>query len=151
MAQDQQTEPFALARLIIEQCQDQRLSQADLVRRTGYSNIPKGLRRLKGLLAGDLIKTKALIEALPAALGLPNEAILRAIQDTQQELNERKRRWCEAKEAAWRAAFKPHALGIGLSEWIALGVDAKAAQIPPMSRKSPNWPNTYQAEIGIGR
>ena len=44
------------------------LSRPDLMRRAGYKNIAKGLRRLDELLAGDLDKTRGLIRALPAAL-----------------------------------------------------------------------------------
>jgi hypothetical protein len=104
------TEPLALATLIADRCRDLGLSQADLVRRTGYRNIPKGLWRLHDLFAGGLIKTKAILDALPAVLDLPNEVVHRAIQVTQQQLDDRKRRQLEAEEAAWRAAFKPHAI-----------------------------------------
>jgi hypothetical protein len=110
MTHDPQTEPLPVARLITGRCRDLRLSQADLVRRSGYSNIPKGLRRLEELLAGDLTKTKVLIEALPAALSLPAEAVLRAVHDTQRQLDERRRQQVDAEAAAYRAAFQPHAV-----------------------------------------
>jgi hypothetical protein len=39
-------------------------------------NIPKGLRRLHDLLAGeDLTQTKAILDALPIVLDLPGEVV----------------------------------------------------------------------------
>ena len=45
------------------------------MRRAGYKNIAKGLRRLDELLAGDLDKSRGLIRALPAALDVPPEVV----------------------------------------------------------------------------
>jgi hypothetical protein len=52
------------------------LSRPDLMRRAGYKNIAKGLRRLDELLAGDLDKTRGLIRALPAALDVRGTRLL---------------------------------------------------------------------------
>jgi hypothetical protein len=62
------------------------LCRADLVRRASYKNIAKGLRRLDELCAGELDKTKALIRALPAALDVAPEAVVRAIEQTRSHI-----------------------------------------------------------------
>jgi hypothetical protein len=102
--------PLALAGLITDRCRTLGLSQADLIRRTGYRNLARGVRRLHDLLAGDLIKTKALIDFLPVALALPDDVVRGAVDDMQRELDARKLRQWEADEAKWRAAFRPHAI-----------------------------------------
>jgi hypothetical protein len=42
--------PFAIGRLILHEMDRQQLSRVDLVRRFGFANIAKGLRRLDRLL-----------------------------------------------------------------------------------------------------
>ena len=63
----------------------------------------KGLRRLEHLCEGDFKGTTALIQALPDALGVSAEVVKEAVEETQRYLR-------ETEEAAWRAAFKPHAI-----------------------------------------
>ncbi len=65
---------------------------------------------MQELLAGDVVKTKTLIEALPAALDLPKDVIQGAIQVTQQQLDGRERQRQAAQDAAYRHDFKPHAI-----------------------------------------
>jgi hypothetical protein len=62
------------------------LSRRHLIRRAGYENTAKGLRRLDELLAGDLHSTRGLIERLPAALDVPPETVLAAISETEQQI-----------------------------------------------------------------
>ena len=83
------------------------LTRIDLVRRAGYANTAKGLRRLEALMNDDLDSTKGLIATLPEALDLPPEIIAEAIEETRREMHER-------EEQAWRAAFRAH--GIILTE-----------------------------------
>ncbi len=44
-----------------------------------------------------------LIPTLPAALDVPTDLVRKAVEDTQREIH-------EAEEAAWKAAFIPHAI-----------------------------------------
>jgi hypothetical protein len=75
----------------------------ELIRRCGYKNIPKGLRRLEDLRGGEFQNTRGLISGLPQALDVPAELVQKAIDDTTRQRH-------EAYEAAWRAAFRPHAI-----------------------------------------
>jgi hypothetical protein len=89
--------------LIDRRCRELGLTRADLIRNCGYSNVAKGLRRLEQLRSGDLSTTAGLAERLPDALGVPDNAVTAAIERTRKQL-------CDAEDAAWRAAFKPHAV-----------------------------------------
>ena len=104
------SEPLAIVSLIVDRSRLLDLSRPDLVRRAGYKNIAKGLRRLDELLAGDLDKTRALIRALPAALDAPTEVVEHAIEETRRQIAEAQEAAKKAREAAWRAAFRPHAI-----------------------------------------
>ena len=104
------SEPLAIGSLIIDRLRMLDLSRPDLVRRASYKNIAKGLRRVDELLAGDLDKTKDLIRALPAALEVPTEVVEHAIEETRRRMAEAQEASRQAREAAWRAAFRPHAI-----------------------------------------
>jgi hypothetical protein len=86
------------------------LSRPDLIRRAGYKNIAKGLRRLDELLAGDLNKTGGLIRALPAALDVPPEVVEHTIEERRRRIAEAQEAARQAREAAWRDGFRPHAI-----------------------------------------
>jgi hypothetical protein len=92
-------QPITLATLISERCRDLGLSQAEFVSRVGCQNIQKGIQRLHELFDGDHTRTKAVIEAISAALDLPDNVVHRAAQVSQRLLNDRKRRHLEVKEA----------------------------------------------------
>jgi hypothetical protein len=92
-----------IERLIEERRRTLGLTRQDIVRRAGYRNISKGLRRLDELVAGEWRKARGLIERLPLALNVPAERVNEAISETD-------RRMRAAKDAAWRVAFKPHAI-----------------------------------------
>jgi hypothetical protein len=79
------------------------LTRQDVVRRAGYRNISKGCRRLDELLAGELRTARALIDRLPASLEVPAEVVTEAVAETARQMR-------AAEDAAWRAAFKPHAI-----------------------------------------
>ena len=79
------------------------LSQPELTRRYGYKNISKGLRRLDQLYWGDFKSSAGLIAKLPAPLDVPVDVIKKTVEETQRFLH-------ESEEAAWRAAFRPHAV-----------------------------------------
>jgi hypothetical protein len=100
---DVQKNTFPICALLSRRCNDLGLSPAGLIRRCGFANVSKGLRRLNQLYAGDFKHSAGLIEKLPAALGVPVDVVQSAVKATQQLIY-------EAEEAAWRAAFKPHAV-----------------------------------------
>jgi hypothetical protein len=104
------SEPLAIESLIVDRSRVLDLSRSNLLRRAGYKNIAKGLRRLDELLAGDLDKTRDLIRALPAALDVPSEVVEHAIGETRRRIAEAQEAARLAREAAWRAVFRPHAI-----------------------------------------
>ena len=94
---------LAIETLVRDRCVELGLKPVELVRRCGYQNASKGLRRLEQLRTGDFARTSGLLRTLPAALQVPVDVVEAAIQATQRYLH-------EATEAAWRAAFRPHAV-----------------------------------------
>jgi hypothetical protein len=99
--------------LIVDRCHALGLSRADVVRRAGFKNAPKGLRRFDELCAGQLKATASLIAGLPAALELPTKVVDDAMRQTVQQLDEAARLAEEEREAAWRAEFRPCAYPLG--------------------------------------
>ena len=89
--------------LISNRCDALSLRLSDLARRCGYKNISKGLRRLESVQQGCFKGNEALIQALPSALEVPADVVKEAVAATQRQIY-------EANEAAWRAAFRPHAV-----------------------------------------
>jgi len=89
--------------LISSRSNELGIGPVDVVRRCGYKNIAKGLRRLENLRRGDIQSARALISGLPRALGVPVEVVEKAVEDTARQL-------LDADETAWRASFKPHAI-----------------------------------------
>jgi hypothetical protein len=89
--------------LISTRCDELGLRPAEVVRRCGYKNISKGLRRLESVTQGCFKGNDALIQALPAALEVAADVVQEAVEATQRQIY-------EANEAAWRAAFRPHAV-----------------------------------------
>jgi hypothetical protein len=79
------------------------LTRRDVVRRAGYRNVSKGLRRLDELLSGEWRKARGLIDRLPAALDMPAETVNEAVSETDRQMR-------AAEDAAWRSAFNPHAI-----------------------------------------
>jgi hypothetical protein len=108
--------PLAIQILIDERSRDLGLSRSEVVRRCGYKNISKGVRRLDELYAGDLQRTAYLLTGLDTALELLPEIVQRALNDTNQKLEERAAHAAAEAEAAWRAAFKPHGILLGTDE-----------------------------------
>jgi len=101
MASTSESNPITT--LITSRCQELGLTRAQLVKRTGYKDVSKGIRRLEELLLGELQSNKYLIQGLPAALDLAANVIARAIEKTRRQI-------AQEEEAAWRASFKPHAI-----------------------------------------
>jgi hypothetical protein len=101
---------LAIAALIESRSRDLALSRAELVRRAGFKNIAKGMRRLDSLLAGDLETTRELIHGLATALGVPKSMVDRAFQETRRQIERAEQEEAEKQDAAWRAEFKPPAI-----------------------------------------
>jgi hypothetical protein len=87
--------------------------------RLGYSNPAKAVGRIYALCEGylDNRKSRAALVRLADALELPADQVQRVIELTRESLveqkpiaNERLRAENRAKEFAWRAEFKPHAV-----------------------------------------
>ena len=91
-----------IEQLIKSRIQELGISYAQLIRRTGYANEAKGIRRLESLFDSDFVSTRGLIEKLPAALDLPKEEVEAAIAKTKQDI-------ADFEDAEFRAAFKPNA------------------------------------------
>jgi hypothetical protein len=106
-------EILAIEALILDRSKALGLSRPDLVRRAGYRNVAKGLRRLGELCTGEMKTTASLIAGLSAALELPPEAITDAIRQTERQLDEAARIAGEEREAAWRKSFRPCAYLLG--------------------------------------
>ena len=95
--------PLAIHALIDTRRNELGLSAVELIRRCNYKNVAKGLRRLEHLCNGEFNGQSGLIQALPDALGVSSEVVGQAVEETQRYLR-------DTEEAAWRAAFKPHAV-----------------------------------------
>ena len=106
-------EILAIEALILERCKALGLIRPDLVRRAGFKNVAKGLRRLDELCGGEMKATASLIAGLPAALELAPEVITDTISQTVLQLDEAACIADEEREAAWRASFKPGAYLLG--------------------------------------
>jgi transcriptional regulator with XRE-family HTH domain len=98
---EQQT--LAIEALVRRRCNELGLTQPELIRRCRYQNVSKGLRRLEQLYSGDFKKSAGLIDKLAVAVNVPVDTINHAVEESRKYLR-------EAEEAAWRAAFRPHAI-----------------------------------------
>lgn len=92
-----------IATLIRSRCNELGLSPPDLIRRAGFKNVSKGLRRLEQLRLGDFQGASALLAALPDALAVSAEVVNETVVETRLRIR-------QTNEDAWRAAFKPHAI-----------------------------------------
>jgi len=97
------SDELPIATLVSGRCKELSLRPVELIRRCGYQNTAKGLRRLEQLYQGYFRGCTTLIRTLPAALDLPAEVVTEAVESTKRQIH-------EAKEAAWRAEFIPHAV-----------------------------------------
>jgi transcriptional regulator with XRE-family HTH domain len=94
--------------LVQERCRALGLTRSSLVRRCGYRNISKGIRRLEQAYAGELTPAITLLRGLSKALDLSPEVVQRAIDETSQQI-------AAEADAVWRASFKPCAYFLGSS------------------------------------
>ncbi len=108
--------PLPIEALILERSAAHKLRRSDLVRRAGFKNVAKGLRRLDELCAGELKSTASLIAGLPPALESPPEVVADVIRQTEQQIAEAERIAEQERDAAWRARFQPCAYLLGTTE-----------------------------------
>jgi hypothetical protein len=91
------------------------IRRSELARRCGFKNVQKGIRRIAAVCGGDLDSqgSKPVLHALPAALEVGRDVFDTAIRETADLIAASERRAATERDAAWRAAFKPHAYLIG--------------------------------------
>src|SRR3984893_9075380 len=101
---------LAIAALIQSRMTELGLSRSELVKRLGYKNLAKGIRRIDVLCDGDIEGTKQFLDVLPQALETSAENVKRALDQTVRELESAERQEAEAREKIWRENFCPHAI-----------------------------------------
>jgi hypothetical protein len=104
------SEPLAIESLLVDRSRVLDLSRPDLIRRAATKKHRQRFAAARRALAGDLDKTRGLIRALPAARDVPTEVVEHAIEETRRRIAEAQEAARQAREAAWRAAFRPHAI-----------------------------------------
>jgi hypothetical protein len=113
------TNQTPLAILIETRIKHLGIDYAALGLRLGYRNPAKAAGRVYAFCDGHITstKSKAALQRLPKALAVPTEVVETAVTATLSLLEERKRQQQEKlriardkEDAAWRAAFIPHAI-----------------------------------------
>jgi hypothetical protein len=79
------------------------ISRNKLLQRMGYANLQKGRRRLQEIEAGNLRVARLLQDRLAAGLDLPIETVIAMIEAERTSQ-------ARAEDAAYRTAFRPHAV-----------------------------------------
>jgi hypothetical protein len=105
---------LAIAALIRSRMAELGLSRGEFVKRLGYKNIAKGIRRIDVLCDGDLEGTEHFLDVLPQALETSAETVKLALEQTVRELELAEKQESEARDQIWRETFLPH--GIILTE-----------------------------------
>ncbi len=95
--------PLPIAALILARSEELGLSRSELVKRSGYTNIAKGLRRLDELCDGEFRTSRGLLHALPSVLEISPDVVTKAVEAT-------KRQFQDTGEAAYRSSFVAHAI-----------------------------------------
>jgi hypothetical protein len=101
---------LAIATLIRSRMAELGLSRGEFVKRLGYKNIAKGIRRIDVLCDGDLEGTKHFLDVLPQALETSAETVKLALDQTVRELELAEKQEAEARDKIWRENFRPHAI-----------------------------------------
>jgi hypothetical protein len=104
-------EPLPIAEFVERRRREIGLGKADVVRRCGYRNLSKGLRRLDALYAGDVegVAPAAIIRRLSEALKVDQETVDAIVSATKEIVHVRMHIAAAARKASWRDTFKPHA------------------------------------------
>jgi hypothetical protein len=101
---------LAIATLIQSRMTELSLSRGEFVKRLGYKNFAKGIRRIDALREGDLEGTKHFSDVLPQALETSAETVKIALDETVRELELAAKEEAEARDKIWRENFLPHAI-----------------------------------------
>jgi hypothetical protein len=143
---------LSLPTLITERCRELGLSRRELVERSRYENISKGLPRLDQVYSGDLEKTGWLLRGLPTALNVSAETIQQAIDATAEQI-------ATGAETAWRATFEPAAyllanLGLWTHRWYGEMAQDSAGPAPagshiPRASSRRGAKNSYSTILGV--
>jgi hypothetical protein len=101
---------LAIAALIRSRLTELGLSRGEFVKRLGYKNIAKGIRRIDVLCEGNIEGTKHFIDVLPQALETSAEIVTLALDQTVREIELAEQQEAEAHDKLWRENFCPHAI-----------------------------------------
>jgi hypothetical protein len=95
--------------LILDRTRTLGLSRTELVRRLGYSNLAGGHKVLTGILRTGIVpKTTDIARHLAAALDVEDSFLVSVIEATEWQLRDEYRAQVLAREAGYRATFRPH-------------------------------------------
>src|SRR5450759_656188 len=108
---------LAIATLIRSRLTELGLSRGEFVKRLGYKNIAKGIRRIDVLCEGNVEGTKQFMDVLPQALETSAEIVTLALalDQTVQEIELAEQQEAGARDKIWRENFCPHAIVLTLS------------------------------------
>ena len=101
---------LAIATLIRSRLTELGLSRGEFVKRLGYKNIAKGIRRIDVLCEGNIEGTKQFMDVLPQALETSAEIVTLALDQTVREIELAEQQEAEARGKIWRENFCPHAI-----------------------------------------
>jgi hypothetical protein len=101
---------LAIATLIRSRMTELGLSRGEFVKRLGYKNIAKGIRRIDVLCEGNVEGTKQFMDVLPQALETSAEIVTLALDQTVQEIELAEQQEAGARDKIWRENFCPHAI-----------------------------------------
>jgi hypothetical protein len=101
---------LAIATLIRSRLTELGLSRGEFVKRLGYKNIAKGIRRIDVLCEGNIEGTKQFMDVLPQALETSAEIVTLALDQTVREIELAEQQEAEARDKIWRETFCPHAI-----------------------------------------
>ena len=76
-----QQQTLAIEALVRRRCDELGLNPPELVRRCGYQNVSKGLRRLEQLRAGDFKKSAGLSTCFRLRSNVPVDVIKQAVEE----------------------------------------------------------------------
>jgi hypothetical protein len=99
---------FAIGRLILHEMGRQQLSRTDLVRRFGFANIAKGMRRLDRLLETGF--EPSLMSKIAGALYIDQQTVDHAIIETETELAREEDEARQRDDDHERSIFRPYIL-----------------------------------------
>ncbi len=107
---DDQNRTLEVDRIVKLRLAELHLRSSELVRRWGYANMSKGLRRLEQLCAGWFVPDKRGTRALAAALEISIAKLETTFDVTRQQLEQAQRAATEREWKDWCSRFRPHAI-----------------------------------------